>query len=59
VWIHTHRFTETNGATLIEDNVDYELPSFPIGELTYPVVNFQLKRIFSYRQQAIRDILLR
>ena len=59
LWIHTHRFTEANGATLIEDNVDYKLPFFPIGELAYPVVNFQLKRIFSYRQQAIRDILLR
>jgi ligand-binding SRPBCC domain-containing protein len=59
LWIHTHRFTEANGATLIEDKVDYKLPFFPIGELVYPVVNFQLKRIFSYRQQAIRNILLR
>jgi ligand-binding SRPBCC domain-containing protein len=59
LWVHTHRFTEVNGATLIEDKVDYKLPFFPIGELVYPVVNFQLKRIFSYRQQAIRNILLR
>jgi ligand-binding SRPBCC domain-containing protein len=57
-WIHTHRFTEANGATLIEDKVDYKLPFFPIGELAYPVVYFQLKRIFTYRQQAIRNILL-
>jgi hypothetical protein len=39
--------------------VDYQLPFFPMGELAYPVVFFQLKRIFSYRQQAIRDILLK
>jgi ligand-binding SRPBCC domain-containing protein len=58
-WIHTHQFTEANGATLIDDNVDYKLPFFPMGETAYPVVNFQLKRIFSYRQQAIRNILLR
>ena len=30
VWIHTHQFTEANGATLIDDNVDYKLPFFPI-----------------------------
>ena len=24
LWIHTHRFTETKGATLIEDHVDYQ-----------------------------------
>ena len=59
LWIHTHRFTETKGATLIEDHVDYQLPFFPIGELAYPAVYFQLKRIFSYRQRAIRTILLR
>jgi ligand-binding SRPBCC domain-containing protein len=58
VWIHTHRFTEVEGATLIEDNVDYRLPLFPLGELAYPVVALQLQRIFSYRQQAIRRILL-
>ena len=58
LWIHTHRFTEENGATLIKDNVEYKLPFSPIGELAYPVVHFQLKRIFSYRQQAIRNILL-
>ena len=45
--------------TLIEDNVDYQLPFFPIGELAYPVVYFQLKRIFFYRQRAIRNTLLR
>jgi ligand-binding SRPBCC domain-containing protein len=58
LWIHTHRFTEKNGATLIKDNVEYKLPFFPIGEIAYPFVHFQLKRIFSYRQQAIRNILL-
>jgi len=39
--------------------VDYQLPLFPIGELAYPVVYFQLKRIFFYRQRAIRNTLLR
>ena len=59
LWIHTHRFTEAKGTTRIEDNVDYQLPLFPIGELAYPVVYFQLKRIFFYRQRAIRNTLLR
>ena len=59
LWIHTHRFTEMKGTTRIEDNVDYQLPFFPIGELAYPIVYFQLKRIFFYRQRAIRNTLLR
>jgi ligand-binding SRPBCC domain-containing protein len=53
-WIHTHRFREDEEGTIIEDAVQYSLPCWPLGELVYPLVRRQLRRIFRYRQQAIR-----
>jgi ligand-binding SRPBCC domain-containing protein len=53
-WVHTHRFREEQGATIIEDEVQYALPYAPLGELVYPLVWLQLHRIFRYRQHAIR-----
>jgi ligand-binding SRPBCC domain-containing protein len=57
-WVHTHCFRETNGVTIIEDEVQYALPSWPVGELAYPLVRLQLARIFRYRQQAIHRYLV-
>jgi ligand-binding SRPBCC domain-containing protein len=57
-WVHTHRFREEEGATIIEDEVQYALPYWPLGELVYPLVRLQLARIFRYRRQAIRRDLL-
>jgi ligand-binding SRPBCC domain-containing protein len=37
-WMHTHRFREEQGATIIEDKVQYALPYAPLGELVYPLV---------------------
>jgi ligand-binding SRPBCC domain-containing protein len=53
-WVHTHRFREEQGVTIIEDEVQYALPYAPLGELAYPCVRLQLQRIFRYRQQVIR-----
>jgi ligand-binding SRPBCC domain-containing protein len=57
-WVHTHRFRESEGETQIEDEVEYRLPLFPFGEVTYPLVRLQLRKIFDYRQRAVREILL-
>ena len=53
-WVHTHRFREEQGVTIIEDEVQYALPYTPLGELAYPLVRLQLHRIFRYRQHATR-----
>jgi ligand-binding SRPBCC domain-containing protein len=57
-WIHTHRFREEDGVTIIEDEVQYALPYWPVGELVYPLVRLHLARIFRYRQQATRRYLI-
>lgn len=56
-WIHRHRFSAAPGGTLMEDEVLYQLPLAPLGELTLPLIRLQLGRIFNYRKVAIRSIL--
>lgn len=58
LWIHTHRFYEQEDLTTIEDEVQYSLPLWPLGEVAYPIVRAQLHRIFQYRQKIIRKDLV-
>jgi ligand-binding SRPBCC domain-containing protein len=58
LWRHTHRFRERDEATVIEDVVRYGLPFAPVGEIFHPLVRLQLKRIFRFRQSAVRSCLL-
>jgi len=58
LWEHNHTFRSNEGGTVIEDRVIYRLPYWPLGEIAFPLVRLQLKRIFQYRQQTISDILL-
>jgi len=43
--------------TRIEDTVRYVLPLGTLGRRALPVVRAQLRRIFAYRQDAVRRIL--
>jgi ligand-binding SRPBCC domain-containing protein len=58
LWIHTHSFSEVDGSTTIDDEVRYRLPLWPLGEVAHPLVHSQLRRIFLFRQEAIRAALL-
>jgi ligand-binding SRPBCC domain-containing protein len=53
LWVHIHRFYDQNGSTKITDEVWYQLPLYPFGEVVYPLVAGQLHRIFRFRKQAI------
>lgn len=58
-WVHTHRFLEAPGGTMMEDDVLYELPFGRPGQLAAPLVRRQLARIFSYRQREVARLLLK
>lgn len=52
-WVHTHRFRQVAGGTEVVDQVDYQLPLAPFGNLAQFAVARQLQRIFDYRQQVL------
>ena len=58
-WMHRHTFTDDGrGGTRIDDEIRYELPLGALGRLAHPVVRRQLERIFGYRTDAVRRILM-
>lgn len=50
-WVHTHRFTDRDGGTLVEDSIDFDLFG---GRLVLWYVARDLRKIFSYRHEALR-----
>ncbi|HEY3307357.1 MAG TPA: SRPBCC family protein [Desulfuromonadaceae bacterium] len=59
-WIHRHTFSDgPNNSTVIDDEVRFRLPIAPLGEAAYPMVRKQLERIFLYRQETIKSLLLK
>lgn len=56
-WVHVHRFEDAEGGTLVTDEVRYRLPLFPLGEVAYPLVRLQLRRIFGYRARRLVELL--
>lgn len=57
-WIHTHRFTDTANGTAIDDEVQYEVPFGLLGRIALPLVRRQLDRIFEYRTNRVRHLLV-
>ena len=57
-WIHRHTFEATPTGTRMTDRVDYRLPFWPLGEVGLPFVRRRVERIFTYRGEVIRRLLL-
>ena len=56
-WIHTHTFVPTAAGVEMRDRVEYEMPLGPIGRIAHALwVKRQLRRIFDFRERAIREI---
>jgi ligand-binding SRPBCC domain-containing protein len=57
-WVHRHSFEDDGQAgTVMRDQVTYRLPLSPFGEVAYPFVRLQIRRIFAYREKVIRRLL--
>jgi len=57
-WFHTHTFApDGNGGTIMTDSVEFALPLEPLSLVAYPLVAWQLRRIFIYRDKALRKAL--
>ena len=56
-WEHHHTFTAVEGGTRIDDEVTYELPLGPLGEIAHAaVVRGQLLEVFRHRARTIASI---
>jgi ligand-binding SRPBCC domain-containing protein len=57
-WHHRHRFESVDGGTKVTDQVHYELPLGPLGELGWALfVRRDLTRIFEHRRRAVAELL--
>ncbi|GHB96438.1 SRPBCC family protein [Cerasicoccus arenae] len=57
-WIHRHTFKAIGPMeTKMIDYVRYELPFTPFGDLAYPLIHRQVKRIFAHRNTMIPSLL--
>lgn len=56
-WIHTHRFIPKDGGTLMVDEVKYEVPLGPLGDIVRALfVKNEVEKIFNYRKKVIADL---
>lgn len=56
-WEHSHRFTAHEGVTKMIDEVRYQLPLGPVGELAHALsVRRSVQGIFEYRASEIKKL---
>lgn len=57
-WEHRHTFLDDPAGTLVQDEVTYELPLGPIGDLAHdPIVRPRLETIFGHRARTVAGVL--
>ncbi|NHF60254.1 SRPBCC family protein [Flavobacteriaceae bacterium TP-CH-4] len=57
LWHHKHFIREITGGVVMEDVIDYKIPLGILGRIAHPIiVKKQLKQIFSFREQKLRDL---
>lgn len=57
LWIHSHTFSESNGGTLMKDEVLYSIPLGLLGEIAHFIyVKKELENIFDFRASVISNI---
>ena len=57
VWHHTHRFSEYQGGTLIEDEIYYAVSKYSfINWIVRPFIKRDVHNIFNYRKKCITSI---
>ncbi|MFC6825316.1 SRPBCC family protein [Halopelagius fulvigenes] len=56
-WVHTHRFFADGGGTILEDEVEYELPCGPLGRAATPFASVGFEPMFRERHRRARAVL--
>ena len=54
-WIHQHKFVESNGATLVQDEVEYAVLGGQI--INKLIVRPDIEKIFEYRSSKLQELL--
>lgn len=54
-WVHTHRFFADGDGTIVEDEVEYELPCGPFGRAASPLAVVGLEPMFRDRHRRTRE----
>lgn len=58
LWYHYHEIAPAEEGVRFRDHVTYAMPFGPLGELVHRLhVSGELRRIFDFRERAMREIL--
>lgn len=56
-WHHTHTFTNVNGGTKIDDQIQYGIPFGLVGRIAHSIwIKKDLERIFDFRSKTIEKV---
>ena len=56
-WVHTHRFLADGDETIIEDEVEYELPGGAVGRSVSPMALVGFEPMFRARHRKTKELL--